>query len=151
VNTSILYRERESDSFKLAATYNYKESARPLAFTFDDPLAIVVASNLGRDRQALCEYDLTSGREKGVIFEHPEVDVSDIIISKKRRRLTGAVFEADRRGYQFFDDERASVQRLVDERLPGRQNRLASHSRDESKFVVHSRRCGRSGTRAATG
>ena len=138
VNTSILYRERESDFFKLAATYDYKESARPLAFTFDDPLTIFVTSNLGRDRQALCEYDLTSGREKRVIFEHAEVDVSDIIISKKHRRLTGAVFDTDRRGYQFFDEQRASIQRLLDERLPGRQNRLVSHSRDESRFVVHS-------------
>ena len=53
VNTSILYRAGESDPWRTVATYDYKESVRPMLFTFDNEAAIV-ASNLGRDKAAVC-------------------------------------------------------------------------------------------------
>jgi dipeptidyl aminopeptidase/acylaminoacyl peptidase len=137
VHTSILHRAREADPWRTVATYDFKESARPLLFTFDGT-GMYVASNLGRDRAALCEYDLAGGRERRVVFEHPEVDVAHALYSRKRRRLTGAAFETDRLELHFFDELRRGLQELVDSRLPGRVNQLVSHSRDETTFVVHS-------------
>ena len=138
VNTSILYRRREEDPWKVVATYDYKEGARPLVFTFDGEGTAYVTSNLGRDRTAICEYDLDAGRETKMIFEHDEVDVTNVLYSKKRRVLTGVAFEIDRLDYRFFDDHRRELQELVDGRLSGYQNRLVSHSKDETIFVVHS-------------
>jgi dipeptidyl aminopeptidase/acylaminoacyl peptidase len=40
--------------------------------------------------------------------------------------------------YRFFDERRERIQRFLDERLPDHENRLASHSRDERRYVVHS-------------
>jgi dipeptidyl aminopeptidase/acylaminoacyl peptidase len=137
VNTSILYRERETDSWRTVATYNFKESATPIAFTFDNQ-AIWVTSNVGRDRAALFEYDLAAGREGRLLFEHPEVDVAGLLSSKKRKTLTAAVFETDRVGYRFFDELRADIQDFLDRTLPGAENALVSHSRQEDRFVVYS-------------
>jgi dipeptidyl aminopeptidase/acylaminoacyl peptidase len=66
------------------------------------------------------------------------VDVSNLLYSKKRKVLTGVTFEVDRLGYHFFDDLRGGLQQLVDERLPGYQNQLISHDREEQRFVVYS-------------
>jgi dipeptidyl aminopeptidase/acylaminoacyl peptidase len=138
VGTSILFRESEEDAWREVAAYDFKESASPLSFTFDNQ-AIYVASNVGRDRSAIFEYDLERGREVKLLWEHPEVDVAGLICSKKRRVILGVAFETDRPGRHYFDDERRRIQEFLDERLPGRLNNLVSHARDESRFVVLSR------------
>ena len=66
------------------------------------------------------------------------MDVSRLLYSKKRKVLTGAAFEVDKVGYQFFDEERERLQKLVDGKLPGYENSLISHDREEERFVVYS-------------
>ena len=138
VNTSVLYRDLESDPWRQVATYDFKEYARPLLFSFDRPDALVVSSNVGRDTAAIYEYDARVGRTTRLLYEHPEVDVGHVVYSRVRRRLTGAVYETDRVGYHFLDETRAQLQALIDERLPSRENTVVSHSRDERWYVVHS-------------
>jgi dipeptidyl aminopeptidase/acylaminoacyl peptidase len=58
------------------------------------------------------------------------------LYSKKRKLLTGVSFETSRVGYRFFDEERQRIQTFLDERLAGYENRLISHSKDETQFVV---------------
>ena len=137
VNTSLLYRMSEGDEWKSIATYNFKEAATPLLFTFDNR-AIYVSSNLGRDKAGIFEYDLDTGKPTRLIFEHDEVDVHRLLHSKKRTVITGVLFETDRVRFHFFDELRASIQRFLDEKLPGKINSLVSSSLDESRFVVHS-------------
>ena len=137
VNTSILYRETEDAPWSTVATYDYRENARPLAFGFDGG-SIYVSSNLGRDKSAIYSYDLADGQPKELLFEHADVDVSGLLYSKKRKVVTGTAYETDRLHYEFFDDDRRRLQELVDERLPGYQNRLVSHSLDEKRYVVYS-------------
>ena len=137
VNASILYRENEDDDWRTVATYNFKESATPLFFTFDNR-SLYVASNVGRDKAAIFEYDLESGRETRLIFEHDDVDVSRLMHSRKREVITGVMFETDRPRYHFLDERRESIQQFVDGRLPDRFNVLVSYAKDESAYVVHS-------------
>jgi dipeptidyl aminopeptidase/acylaminoacyl peptidase len=137
VNTSILFREREEDEWRQVATYDFKEAASPQLFTFDNR-AVYVTSNVGRDKAALFAYDLATGKEGELLFEHPEVDVAGLLYSKRRKVLTGVCYETDRLGYHFFDEERARLQSFLDAELPGYDNRPVSHSKDETRFVVHS-------------
>ena len=48
VNTQVLYRDKETDTFKPVLTTNFKESLAPLLFTFDNK-NVFETSNLGRD------------------------------------------------------------------------------------------------------
>jgi dipeptidyl aminopeptidase/acylaminoacyl peptidase len=137
VNTSILYRDEEAQPWRTVATYDFKAAARPLVFAFDNR-AVYVSSNVGRDKAAIFAYDLATGQETDLLFEHPDVDVAGLLWSKKRKVLTGVSFHTDRLGYHFLDKRRAAIQAFLDARLPGRENRPTSHSRDETKFVVHS-------------
>jgi dipeptidyl aminopeptidase/acylaminoacyl peptidase len=137
VNTSLLYRPSERDDWHPVATYDFKEYARPCLFTFDDE-ALYVTSNVGRDRAAIFEYDLETGKEGRLVFEHPEVDVSRVLYSKKRKKLTGVLYETDRLRLSFVDAERERIQRFLDGQLPGYDNLLTSYSRDETRYIVHS-------------
>ncbi len=137
VQTGILYRPTEEDDWREVATYSFKQSVEPLFFTFDGE-ALYVSSNVGRDKSAIYRYDLERGEATDLIFEHEEVDVEYLLHSRLRRELTGVAFVTDKRRYEFFDDRRARIQAFLDERLPGRENVLTSHARDETRYVVHS-------------
>jgi dipeptidyl aminopeptidase/acylaminoacyl peptidase len=137
VNTSILYREHERSPWRTVATYDFKEYARPCLFTFDNA-DLYVTSNVGRDKAGLFVYDPVAGKEKELIYEHPEVDVDRLLYSRHRKIITAASYEVDRLGYAWLDDTSRKLHELVDSRLPGYENHFTSHSRDESRFIVHS-------------
>ncbi|MDH3626278.1 MAG: S9 family peptidase [Acidobacteriota bacterium] len=137
VHSSLLFRESEQDSWKELASYDFKEYARPLAFTFDNR-RLYVTSNLKRDKAAIFVFDPADSAPSELIYEHPEVDVANLIYSRVHKRLLGVAFETDRIERVFFDDEGGKVQALVDSRLPHRENSLVSESKDESRFIVHS-------------
>jgi len=74
VNTSVLYRDTEKDKFQILITTNFKETMMPLFFTFDNK-NLYVASNIGRDKTAIYEYDIKNKKQTNLLYEHPEVDV----------------------------------------------------------------------------
>jgi len=136
VNSSILFRGEESDAWRTVATYNFKEQAVPVAFTYDDGAVAWVVSNVGRDKSALCTYDMRAGRETGVVFEHPDVDIAGVIHSRLRKKMTGVAYVTEKTRYEFTDETLRRLHAFLDERLPGYENRMVSHSRDERRWVV---------------
>jgi len=135
VNTSVLYRDTEKDKFQTLITTNFKETMSPLFFTFDNK-NLYVASNIDRDKTAIYEYDIKNKKQTRLLYEHPEVDVSSLLKSDKRKKITGVTYIVDKRHYHFFDDERKTLQDALEERLPGYEVVVVSLSKDESKVLV---------------
>ena len=137
VSTSLMYRETEAAPWRTVATQSFRERLLPLRFTFDDR-RLLVSSNVGRDRSAIFEYDPTTAEYGALIYEHPEVDVAGFSVSRRRRVLTAVSWETDKPAWQFLDEERRAMQEYIDAELSGHLNRPVSHSRDETRWVVHS-------------
>jgi dipeptidyl aminopeptidase/acylaminoacyl peptidase len=137
VNQSILYRESEADAFQVIVTTDFRESLSPLFFTFDNK-DLYVASNRGRDKAAIFEFDLPTATEGNLIFEHPDVDVYSLMYSKKRKVLTGVRYTEAKTSYVFFDDEREDLQKELEKRLPDVEVRVSDLSKDETKVLVRS-------------
>jgi len=135
VNTSVLYRDTEKDKFQALITTNFKESMLPLFFTFDNK-NLYVASNIGRDKTAIYEYDIKNKKHTKLLYEHPEVDVVGLLKSDRRKKITGVTYTIDKRHYHFFDDERKTLQEGLEERLPGYEVVIVSRSKDERKILV---------------
>ncbi len=135
VNTSLLYREKESDEFKLILTTDFKVSIAPLFFTFDNK-NLYVASNRGRDKTAIFEFDLSKSKEGRLIFEHNEVDVSGLMFSRKRKVLTGVNYTVAKNEMIFFDKWREDIQQKLEKKFPGYEVAITSFSKDETKAVV---------------
>jgi len=136
VNTSLLYRDKEDEPFRNILTTDFRESVSPLFFTFDNE-KLYVASNLGRDKSAIFVFNPRTVEHEELLFEHPDVDVSSLFRSRKRKVITGTGFTTDRFRYHFFDEERAALQNELEERLPGDEVVVASMSRDETKVLVY--------------
>ena len=135
VNTSLLYRDSESDNFKPILTTDFKVSVSPLFFTFDNK-NLYVASNRGRDKAAIFEFNIDKAKEGELIFEHDQVDVSDLMYSKKRKVLTGVNYTVAKSDMVFFDDWREDIQQKLESQLPGYKVGITSFSKDETKAIV---------------
>ena len=135
VNTSLLYRNTQSDEFKPIFTTDFKVSLVPLFFTFDNK-NLYVASNRGRDKMAIFEFDLIKSKEGRLIFEHDEVDVSNLLFSRKRKVLTGVSYTVAKNEMLFFDNWREEIQQQLEKKLPGYEVVITSFSKDEAEAVV---------------
>jgi dipeptidyl aminopeptidase/acylaminoacyl peptidase len=135
VNSTLLYRNTEADKFAPVITTSFRETISPLLFTPDNK-QLYVATNLGRDKTAIVKYDLENKKELEKIYEHPEVDVSNLLSSRKRRAITGISYVTDKTHYYFIDKQRADLQKDLERRLPGFEVRLAGCNNDEDKCLV---------------
>lgn len=135
VNTSVLYRDIEKDDFQVLITTTFKEIFQPLFFTFDNK-NLYIASNIGRDKTAIYDYDIEKKETTNLLFEHPEVDVSNLMRSKKRKKITGVSYLLDKRHYHFLDNEREQLQKKLEDRLPGYEIVVVDMSKDETKALV---------------
>lgn len=136
---TLLYRAAEAEPLRPVAATNFKDALDPLYFTFDNRY-LYVATNLGRDKQAIYRYDPEKGEKLDLIFEHPEVDVARLLRSKKRKLITGVSFFTDKRQYHFFDADRQKLQEDLERRLPGYEVVTADgrnlQSKDETRVLV---------------
>ncbi len=135
VNSSLLYRDTEDQPFKPLLTTTFKETLAPLFFTFDNK-NIYALSNLNRDKTAVVEFDLGAVKEKKVIFQHPEVDVSNMSYSQKRKVLTAISWTTWKREYKILDPRFETIYTTLKQKLPGTDLAVSSTDLDETKFVV---------------
>ena len=135
VNNTLLYRDKEGEDFREVITTNFKESLAPLFFTFDNS-AIYAVSNLGRDRMAIVKYDVANNRELGVIYEHPEVDVTGLDFSRKRKVLTTVSYTTWKLQREFLDETTKTLYAQLSAKLPNFEISLVDHTKDEQVFIV---------------
>lgn len=135
LNTTLLYRDDETQDFRPLITTDYRTSVSPVFFTFDDR-QLYALSNRGRDRLALVVIDPMRPDEEQMVFEHDEVDLAGAGYSRKRKVLTAAFFETDKPGRHYFDARTRELYRELQARLPGYQIDLQGWNREEDTFIV---------------
>ena len=135
VNQTLLYRDTEQDAFNPVVTTDFKETLAPLFFTFDNR-KFYVSSNRGRDKAALYVFNPQTGREEELLFEHPDVDVSWMTYSRKRKTLTVIGYTTWKMQLRFLDAESEASYKFVQDRLPGYEVGFASANKNEDKYIV---------------
>jgi dipeptidyl aminopeptidase/acylaminoacyl peptidase len=135
VNTTLLYRDTEEEDFRPLITTNFKESVSPLFFTFDNQ-NFYASSNRGRDKSAIAKIDSTTGEELEVLFEHPEVDVSNLSYSRKRKVLTGIAYTTWKTERKFLDKQAEQRYDRLKQELGDYEIAVTSSNKNEDKFIV---------------
>lgn len=135
VNSNVLYREKETDPFKTVLTTNFRENLTPLFFTFDNKY-LYVSSNIGRDKSAIFKYDIANNKALETIYEHPEVDVTNLLKSDKEKKILGVQYTTDKDYYYFFDKKSEETFKKVQDRLPGYSIAVTSTNEDESRMLI---------------
>ena len=136
-NTTIMYRENEDQPFKDVLTTDFREGIQPLFFDFDNGNIVYATSNLGRDKNVIIKFDMATGKEVGTpIFEHPDVDVSNLSYSKKRKVLTTISYNTAKNNFHFLDKERENIQKRLENELGDYEVFVTSMNKAEDKFMV---------------
>lgn len=131
----ILYRATEKDPFKQILKTDFRTSVSPVLFTYDNKL-IYAFSNLARDKEALVLFDPATGKEKEVLFEHPEVDASRLSYSDHRKVITSVAYTKAFTEFHFFDKQTEELQCTLQSKLQGVEVRVADMSRNEKRMIV---------------
>jgi dipeptidyl aminopeptidase/acylaminoacyl peptidase len=134
VNATLLTRADESAPFKKVLTTNFREHLGPQFYTFDNK-ELYVASNIGRDKQAIVKIDPATAKETGVVYENPEVDVEGIAYSKKRKVLTYVSYTTWKEQRKFLDPQTEKMFAAIEKKLPGYQIDGAGNDHDENQFI----------------
>jgi dipeptidyl aminopeptidase/acylaminoacyl peptidase len=134
VNATLLTRPDEKSPFKKVLTTNFREHLGVQFFTFDNK-QLYAASNIGRDKQAIVTIDPANGKETGMIFQNPDVDVDSLAFSKKRKVLTYATYTTWKEQRKYFDPQEEKMFATVEQKLPGYQIEETDNDRDENQFI----------------
>ncbi|MDD2772558.1 MAG: S9 family peptidase [Elusimicrobiales bacterium] len=131
----LLYRALENELFKPVLKFSYRENFSPQFFTPDNK-NLYALSDIGRDKQAVVEFDPAAGKEIRVLYENPEVDVDSLSYSRKRRVLTMARYAKVKMERKFFDAETESLVRDVQARLKGYELSFEGYDKAEDIYVL---------------
>ena len=110
--------------------------AGPLAFSPDGKM-LYVRSREGRDRAAIFEYDVATGKLGAEpIIQHPDRDVTgNFLLDLKNRRVLGFQYQDDRPSRAWFEADYARVQKGIDAALKDTTNLIAK-ARDGDRWIV---------------
>ena len=134
-NTSLLYRDNESQPFRTLLTTDFREAVDPILFTFDNQ-RLYVNSNRGRDKKAIFEFDPKTAKEAKLIYENPDVDVASLGYSRKRRVLTEITYVDSKLRRKVIDAPTSAIYDDLARQLPGYEITLQAETKDETRFVV---------------
>jgi dipeptidyl aminopeptidase/acylaminoacyl peptidase len=135
VNNGLLYRDRESESFKTVLTTDFRTQVQPIEFTADNKKLYVI-SNRGRDKTALTVLDPADAQESAPLFEHAEVDIDTASFSDERKVLLCAHFQTWKSERHCFDPQITDIYAKLEAQLPGFEIILQSSDRKETKYIV---------------
>ena len=135
VNATLLTRSDEKAPFKKVLTTNFREHLAPQFYTFDNK-ELYVASNIGRDKQAIVKIDPATAKETGVIYQNPDVDVDALAFSKKRKVLTYVAYTDWKEQRKFLDPTTEKRYAAIEKKLPGYQIDGVGTDHDENHFII---------------
>ena len=135
-NTSLQYRETESDLFQTVLTTSFKENLSPQFFTFDNRY-LYALSNLGRDKDVFVKFDPSTGKELEVLYENPQYDLDGASYSRRDKKLLSVTWT----GHQnierhFFDDQCKGILENIQAKLAGYQFGIVSRTKDEMRMII---------------
>ena len=90
-----------ADAWRSVYQWDRFDSVHPLALSADQQ-SVWMLSNRGRDLVALVKLNFASEQEK-IVYQHPKVDVGDLLFSQQTREPVLAYLEPDYPQLEFLD------------------------------------------------
>lgn len=131
------YKNKGEEKFRVLRQYDIEEeNILPLAFDFDNK-TLFVASNVGRDKSAIYRFYPDENKLGELIYAHPKVDVSTLMMSIKRKKLLGISYVDDYPETVYFDTETAQMMASLEKAFTDKSVNITSQSKDEVLNIVY--------------
>ncbi|MCK5664076.1 MAG: S9 family peptidase, partial [Thiotrichaceae bacterium] len=130
------YRDNKNQDWRVfSKSSQLEEGIRPLAFDYDNT-TLYVASNKGRDTQAIYKYNFEENKLGELLFSKEGFDVTSPIFSYARKKLIGFAWQDDKPQIHYIDDDYKKFHTGLKQAFPDKIVALSSTSRDEKLAVV---------------
>lgn len=136
VNETLMYRENAGKAFRPVITNNFETTFQPVAFSEAKSHTLYAISSVNRDKNALIELDLLTGKEKRVLFASDTSNVVDATYSRFRKQMLFATYETWKREKYYLDDSTKLAYSKIDQLLPGTEWIIADKDRTDKVFVI---------------
>ncbi|NOU97261.1 prolyl oligopeptidase family serine peptidase [Paenibacillus sp. LMG 31456] len=120
VNSKVLYRSAGQSKFEPILDVNFGDTFKPIMFSFDES-QVFALSDIGRNTMALVKYNLNTKTMGETVYENPDADVTNIVISYKKQAILAVKYETDKVHYHFLDKEFEQLHQAIAKKLPGQQ------------------------------
>jgi dipeptidyl aminopeptidase/acylaminoacyl peptidase len=134
-NVRLYHRASASEPFREFMSTDFRNSFGVQMFTFDNK-NLIVSSNIGRDKQAIVEWDMEAQKEARVIYENKDYDVAGVDYSRKRKVLTMATYEGAKQNRVFLDKETEMMYEKMAPQFTGYDFWIYGEDESETKMVV---------------
>jgi dipeptidyl aminopeptidase/acylaminoacyl peptidase len=132
--TGILYRESTSKPFTEVLSTNFKNTFYPKAFASDYPNEVYALTNIGRDKKAAVRFNLLTGIETEVLFEHDEFDADWLVISEHTGKPLLVQYTDWKSRYHFLDARVQLLHERVRKEIP--DDEIVFTGSDENELLV---------------
>lgn len=138
VKETMLYRNSEKDTFRPVMSNSFKNSIMPLGFSGENRSHIFALSNIDRDKLALVEIDMETGREVRVIYSHPDVDVDHGGYSSDRGEMAYATYDTWKQQRHFINAHTERVYNAIGQKLKGYEVNILDRDTARNRFIIRS-------------
>lgn len=132
---TVLCRETESVPFQPILTTDYKDNAWPFLFTFDNK-QLYLFSNINRDKKSVVLFDPITKQEAGLIYAHPEFDITGVKFSRNRKVLTYVEYVSWHGERAYLDAQAKKLFTYLEQAFPGYEIGVHDQSKNEDKVIL---------------
>src|SRR5690606_19413356 len=126
----------EQAEFRPVINNIYKTRIQPLGFTQYNRDRIYALSNQNRDKLALVEIDLNTGKEIKLLYQHPDVDLNAEGYSKQSGTMEFVEYDAQRPERHFIDPQLEDVFSKLSTRIPNYLIKIIARDSIYAGFLV---------------
>ncbi len=134
--TKYSYRLPGSNAWQTLGIY---DGARRMGFNpyaVDPKLNVVYGFETVNGRRVLSSVALDGAAQHQTLIADDRVDVDDLIMIGRNRRVVGGSFESDRRRYVYFDPQVKALSASLSKALGGKSAYVVDSSADESRMLL---------------
>ena len=135
VNERFMFKSNKSNNYEEVLSINFTENFYPICFT-EDGNNIYALSNINRDKTTLIVFDLINKKEKFAIYEHKDVEVTDVVFSKLNNKPLYATYHTSKYQIQSLSKEIDKLHKVVSDELKNDSYRIINFSKDEKKYLI---------------
>lgn len=138
INETMLYRSSGEGEFEKVITNNFQTTIKPLTFVKGKENHIYALTNMNRDKQVLVEMDMSTGKEVNVVYSHPDVDLSDVVFSKKEEEISYVSYDLDKPQRKIFSKNVQAILEDVEQKLDSYSVRIIDKDTSDNKYIIRS-------------
>ncbi|MBK1441809.1 S9 family peptidase [Parapedobacter sp. ISTM3] len=138
VKETVLYRDSEKEAFRPVMSNSFRNSILPIGFSGENRSHVFALSNINRDKLALVEIDMNTGKEVRMIYSHPDVDMDNGGYSSDRGEMSYATYATWKQQRHFLNKQTERVYRAISEKLNGYEVSILDRDTARTRFIVRS-------------